>query len=610
VPEAMNLLRSWIAEFGEPEKGSQESQRRGLYSFPCKNHESGAPGLGGLKSNETIPLQARESAQETPTVSTPATSPADAGTTASDANGDAMKVKEQDLAKREAALRVKEATLNIEVALNGSELHEAAKTRLRSELIKVAESSELTVDAITERVKTEVAYLAEVGAKQETAPAPVAAPVAAAVPVPVVVRPKNMGGAHTEPNVVAIGMTEGDKWEKAWDGFFEGGKMIDGIAPISSLHRAFGEMLGGRLGYVDPEEMTDYIFESIKMAVPRSPRILPEKHFARLRENFQGMGATAELKEAISTGDFPVAFGQALFRKLQKEYRADAHNDWRQIVSSFETLQDATNVFSIARIGGVEVMPIVAQGAPYEEFTDPTENEEQITPEKRGKLLKFTWEDALADRIGVLRRVPVILGRSAARTVQQKVWDQIDLNLNTADAVALIDAAHNNLVSGSPALSYTAVTDAMELLQVMPEQDSNERLGLEAKLLLVGPKKRNEAFEITDSEAKVTNAEDATVKSIVNALGIRSLSTIGLGRDTAVDTDFRWYLMIDPADGETIAVGFLGGRDRPDIFVQSPMDTPTAGASFEADALTFKSRLVFGSVAADHRGFVGSLATT
>ena len=121
----------------------------------------------------------------------------------------------------------------------------------------------------------------------------------------------------------------------------------------------------------------------------------------------------------------------------------------------------------------------------------------------------------------------------------------------------------------------TAVTDAMELLQVMPEQDSNERLGLQGKLLLVGPKKRNEAFEITDSEAKVTSAEDATVKSIVNALGIRSLSTIGLGRDTAVDTDFRWYLMIDPADGETIAVGFLGGRDRPDIFVQSPMDTPT-----------------------------------
>ena len=610
VPEAMNLLRSWIAEFGEPEQGSQESQRRGLYSFPCKNHESGAPGLGGLKSNETIPLQARESAQETPTVSTPATSPADAGTTASDANGDAMKAKEQDLAKREAALRVKEATLNIEVALNGSELHEAAKTRLRSELIKVAESSELTVDAITERVKTEVAYLAEVGAKQETAPPPAAVPVAAAVPAPVVVRPKNMGGAHSEPHAVAIGMTEGDKWEKAWDGFFEGGKTIDGIAPISSLHRAFGEMLGGRLGYVDPEEMTDYIFESIKMAVPKSPRILPEKHFARLRENFQGMGATNELKEAISTGDFPVAFGQALFRKLQKEYRADAHNDWRQIVSSFETLQDATNVFSIARIGGVEVMPIVAQGAPYEEFTDLTENEEQITPEKRGKLLKFTWEDALADRIGVLRRVPVILGRSAARTVQQKVWDQIDLNLNTADAVALINAAHNNLVSGNPALSYTAVTDAMELLQVMPEQDSNERLGLEAKLLLVGPKKRNEAFEITDSEAKVTSAEDATVKSIVNALGIRSLSTIGLGRDTAVDTDFRWYLMIDPADGETIAVGFLGGRDRPDIFVQSPMDTPTAGASFEADALTFKSRLVFGAVAADHRGIVGSLATT
>lgn len=612
VPEAMNLLRSWIAEFGEPEQGSQESQRRGLYSFPCKNHESGGPGSGGPKSNETIPPQAQESAQETPTVSTPATNPADAGTTASDSNGDAMKAKEQDLAKREAALRVKEATLNIEVALNGSELHEAAKIRLRSELIAVAESSELTVDAITERVKSEVAYLAEVGTKQETATPPVVAPVAVAVaaPVPVVVRPKNMGGAHNEPGTVAVGMTEADKWEKAWDGFFEGGKTIDGIAPVGSLHRAFGEMLGGRLGYVDREEMADYIFESIKLAVPASPRILPEKHFARLREGFQRMHATDELKEAIVTGDFPVAFGQALFRKLQKEYKADAHNDWRKVVSSFENLQDATNAFSIARLGGVATMPIVAQGAPYEEFNDPTENEEQLIPQKRGALLKFTWEDALADKIGVLRRIPRILGRSAARTIQQKVWDEIDLNPNTADAIALINASHNNLLSGAPVLGSGAVADAIELLQVMPEQDSSERLGLEARFLLVGPKKRSEAFELTRSETKVNSDEDATVKSMINALGIEMIATIGLGRVVSPTTAFRWYLMIDPADGETIVVGFLGGRDRPDIFVQSPMDTPTSGASFEADALTFKTRLVFNAKVADHRGIVGSLATS
>ena len=521
--------------------------------------------------------------------------------------------KEKDIAKREAALRVREATLNIEVALNGSELPDAAKVRLRSELIAVAESSELTGDAITERVKSETAYLAEVGvAKQETVPAPAAAPAAVAVaaPAPVVVRPKNMGGAHNEPNAVTVGMAEVDKWEKAWDGFFEGGKMVDGIAPIGSLHRAYGEMLGGRLGYVDREQMADYIFESIKLAVPRTPRILPEKHFARLREGWNSVPKTDELKEAISTGDFPVAFGQALFRKLQKEYRADAHNDWRKVVSSFENLQDATNAFSLARLGGVEVMPIVAQGAPYEEFTDPTENEEQIVPEKRGKLLKFTWEDALADRIGVLRRIPRILGRSAARTIQQKVWDEIDLNPNTADAIALINASHNNLVSGSPVLGSGSVADAIELLQVMPEQDSNEKLGLEAKFLLVGPRKRSEAFELTRSEAKVTSAEDATVRSFINALGIEMIATIGLGRVTSPTTAFRWYLMIDPADGETIAVGFLGGRDRPDIFVQSPMDTPTAGASFEADALTFKSRLVFGAIVADHRGFAGSLATS
>ena len=84
------------------------------------------------------------------------------------------------------------------------------------------------------------------------------------------------------------------------------------------------------------------------------------------------------------------------------------------------------------------------------------------------------------------------------------------------------------------------------------------------------------------------------------------MKTIGLGRTSG--TENRWYVVANPRDAESIVVGFLGGRDRPEIFVQSPTQTPTSGESFDADILSFKIRYGFGVAAEDHRWIQGSLA--
>ena len=93
-----------------------------------------------------------------------------------------------------------------------------------------------------------------------------------------------------------------------------------------------------------------------------------------------------------------------------------------------------------------------------------------------------------------------------------------------------------------------------------------------------------------------------------------NIITLGCSKNT-VDSEVvmgqlkknNFEVVIRPQDAETIVVGFLNGRDAPDIFVQSPIDTPTSGASFDADVLTFKTRLVVGAKVADHRWITGSL---
>jgi len=411
----------------------------------------------------------------------------------------------------------------------------------------------------------------------------------------------NVGNGHGTPKPkVEVGDGQNEKFAKAFDGFFDMGRSVDGVAPFTGLKEAFGQITGR---WASPRQMTDMVFRSIQLAFPQNSRTTVEEHLTRVRESWNEM-VPPSLRESITTGDFTVLFGDSMNRRLQKEYTSSSLNDWRDVISSIENLSDATNAFNVPRIGGQTILPVVEEGAPYQEGTDPTELNETITPSKRGRLLKFTWEDVLADRVGVIRRFPRILARSSNRTIQRVIFDEIELNPTMADGNLLLSSGHANLVSGSPALTGTAFNAAVLLLRDQTEQDSGDKLGLSPFKLLTGPALEATAIEITDSRIKPTSSEDATVTNVNNKWGVSSMMSIALGRSGT--TDGHFWVMADPRDVETIAVGFLGGRDQPDMFVQG-VDTPTSGSFFDADEITIKARLVVGATVVDWRGFAGSL---
>ncbi len=506
--------------------------------------------------------------------------------------------RETEIAQREAEVSKDKRDLRIVERLTASELPEAARDRVKELLI--AREGEISDDEIDAAVTKEREYMEKL---KETQSAD-AGDVDVSGP---------LGDAHDDGDQVSVkvGEEKRDRYMKAWDGFFEGGQDMGGVPAFRSLHEAWGEMSGK---WISPEDMTDNIFAAIKMGFPSRHRINGmERHVRRLKEGLSSIPMTADFKESIGTGDFPITFGDSMFKRLQKEFADPELNDWRKIISSIENLTDATNDFNLIQIGNTGVMPTVPQKGPYQEVSpEPTESNEKLTPVKKGFLFKLTWEDVLADNVGLLRRIPRLLGRSAARTIQQIVWDEIESNrVLDRDGVALINATHNNIISGNPSLSFADVITAIKQLRNQTEQDSLEKLGLNPAFLLVSPTNEAEAFEITGSSVKVTTAEDATVANFVRKLGIEAFPTIGLGLNViSATSEFRWYVAANPKDVETIAVGFLGGRDRPDLFVQSPIDTPVAGAAFDSDELTFKQRLVVGAKVADFRWIQGSLATS
>ena len=60
-----------------------------------------------------------------------------------------------------------------------------------------------------------------------------------------------------------------------------------------------------------------------------------------------------------------------------------------------------------------------------------------------------------------------------------------------------------------------------------------------------------------------------------------------------------YYLMADPAQIESLEVGFINGQETPELLVQ---DNPTAGSVFTNDAISYKVRWEFGGGWLDYRG--------
>ena len=65
-----------------------------------------------------------------------------------------------------------------------------------------------------------------------------------------------------------------------------------------------------------------------------------------------------------------------------------------------------------------------------------------------------------------------------------------------------------------------------------------------------------------------------------------------------------WYVLADPNQLEMIELGFLHGREEPELLIQ---DGPTQSSVFTNDAIAWKIRHVFGGGFLDYRGGYGAI---
>lgn len=319
--------------------------------------------------------------------------------------------------------------------------------------------------------------------------------------------------------------------------------------------------------------------------------ILRESNFMNIsggREAYDSQRAT----ESATSTTWGELLGDSITRRVVAEYGLPALQSWRRVVSSIVPLTDFRTQ-RIGRMGGYGVLPTVAQGAPYQPLTTPTDEEATYAPTKRGGTEDLTLETIANDDIRAVVGIPQKLGRAAAQTLYRFVWDFFDTNPNIYDSVAFFAAGHNNTATN--ALSGANLSAARKAMRKQTAYgDASELLSFAPRLLVVCSDLEEIAFQLATSAVALPSGAPVGAASNTPNLhaGIEPIVVDYWSSTT------KWFTVADPAMVPTIELGFYGSED-PALFVQND---PTNGSAFNADKVTYKIRHVYGGGVLDYRG--------
>ena len=304
------------------------------------------------------------------------------------------------------------------------------------------------------------------------------------------------------------------------------------------------------------------------------------------------LSAATRLSAAIASSTFAEALGDAITRRMLKEYNASGLDSWRKIVGVVPVTDFRTQ--RRPRVGGYGDLPGVNQAAAYSALSSPGDEEATYAATKRGGIETVTLEAISNDDVGLIRRIPQKLGRAAARTLYKFVFDFLATNPTIYDSVALFHGTHGNL--GATALSAITLKAARLAMMKQAEAGSSEPLGIPPRFLIVPADLEDAAYELTvqpNVGAFTPTAPDAVKRQTWEIIAVKTWSDVN-----------NWYLCADPADLPTIEIGFFGGKEQPELFVQ---DLPNVGSMFSNDQLTYKIRHIYGGAVMDYRGLYGAV---
>lgn len=321
------------------------------------------------------------------------------------------------------------------------------------------------------------------------------------------------------------------------------------------------------------------------------------------------------LKEAMTTSDFPILFGEIIDRQLLAGY-VEFPTSYSKFCK-IGTVPDFRLVDRYTMDGGEGVLDIVGEKENYPQAS-LTEGQYQYSVKKYGRKFDFSFEAMINDDLGAFDSAPNRLARAARRT-EEKFATNLFVGTTGPDTT-FFAAGNNNVVTSNPVLSIAALQTAMSILAAQVDEDG-------------------EPIVVLSSVLAVPPALEIVAKNILNAIHIEVLATGGGDSNQGLRAvnwmknsvelvvlpyhpiiasssggDISWYLFANPSDSRpAMEVGFLRGYAEPQVFMKSSNQvavggglTDAMGGDFETDDIEYKVRHILGGTLMDPKAAVAS----
>ncbi len=357
--------------------------------------------------------------------------------------------------------------------------------------------------------------------------------------------------------------------------------------------------------------------------------------FLRLKREAESGAPVAmgRLREAVSSGDFPLLFQSISQASMLGQY-ADLPQQWptfsvRTTVPDFRPArmvrwdtvagQSQAPDYSGGAERHVRALPRIPELTEYPTFNLTTEGTDYFV-NKYGARFPFSWEAFMNDELRVLTQLPTEMARWARDTedvlttgvLATSTGPNPDFFNTTEDFGG--NAPAGNYVPGNPPLTLDSLEHAIN--DIGTRQINGRQVRVQNFVLLVPPSLALSAQEIAQGTTylRVRTASDGSEIR-------QNVSSPVAGRFTVVESPWlplidlsanaatTWYLL--PAGGSTdrgpaIVTAFLRGHETPEVRVMGDTGRALGGGeisafegSFSHDDIQYRVRSIIGAAGID-----------
>lgn len=312
--------------------------------------------------------------------------------------------------------------------------------------------------------------------------------------------------------------------------------------------------------------------------------------------------AMLDLREAMSTSDFPDLLGQVFNRELMSTYE-QMPQVWSQFARR-TVVNDFRPKALIDLLGGRGVLDLVPELTEYP-ARKPSTSKYELKVGKYGGRVTWSWEMGINDDLDAFRDLPNRLAQGA-RDTEDFVATGL-LATATGPNTAFFKSANGNAPAAVP---LTADNLTAALTAITTRKDSEGRpIAISGFALVVPPALEIAALNIVNAtEIRLTNGNQQAIvgnwlRGKVNVVVNPWLSVI----DTSNKSATTWYVVPQPSAARpALVLGFLRGNEAPDLRYKADGGTrPGGGAvapedgSFDVDDVQYRIRHVLGGTTID-----------